>query len=285
MIIKVDDSGNMNEETIWSIKIPAVTNAKIFDRRTRYITVTAWKHLSKLVIKKFYIRIMEKKIKEYEKKIEFLEKKVSDLEKYNSGLRECLLKNVQFSTKLSNITYEMDCLLVKKGQEICELEKKIEESFTRATASESSSKLTDFDIDLTSEEHEENESTFSTDASGPSVNDYVNIFAHKKLDLKKDSNGFFNCSECGYKTSHSINFEHHYRRHTDEKPFGCKLCQKRYKSKWACIEHIRGHDDRFKLEYTVCNKKFMQSQTIIKHCTKMHDGKGYERKRRAKFRF
>jgi len=31
MIIKVDDSGNMNEETIWSIKIPSVTNAKIFD--------------------------------------------------------------------------------------------------------------------------------------------------------------------------------------------------------------------------------------------------------------
>ena len=30
MIIKVDDSGNMNEETIWSIKIPAVTNAKKF---------------------------------------------------------------------------------------------------------------------------------------------------------------------------------------------------------------------------------------------------------------
>ena len=51
---------------------------------------------------------------EYERKIEVLEKKVSDLEKRNEGLRECLLKNVKFSTQLSNITYEMDCLLVKK---------------------------------------------------------------------------------------------------------------------------------------------------------------------------
>ena len=57
---------------------------------------------------------MENKIREYEQKIEKLEKKVSDLEKYSAGLQECLLKNVQFATKLSNITYEMDCLLVKK---------------------------------------------------------------------------------------------------------------------------------------------------------------------------
>ena len=60
---------------------------------------------------------MKNVIVEYERKIEILEKKVSDLEKRNENLRECLLENVQFSANLSNITYEMDCLLVKKGQE------------------------------------------------------------------------------------------------------------------------------------------------------------------------
>ena len=40
---------------------------------------------------------MENKILEYEKKIE---RKVSDLEKHNAGLREVLINNVQFSTKL-----------------------------------------------------------------------------------------------------------------------------------------------------------------------------------------
>ena len=224
---------------------------------------------------------MENKIKEYENRIEFLEKKVSDLEKYNAGLREILLKNIEFSTKLSNITYEMDCLLVKRGHEIRELEKKIEESLARATACESSSKLTDFDIDMTFEDHDENDST----AHGPSVNDYVEIFAHTKVDLKKDSNGYFNCSECGYKTSNSSNFENHHRCHSDEKPFGCKLCRKRYRSKWACMEHIRVHDDRFKLECTVCNAKFIKSGTIIKHCKIMHGGRGYERKRRERHRF
>ena len=58
---------------------------------------------------------MKNLIVEYERKIEILEKKISDLEKRNENLRECLLKNVQFSANLSNITYEMDCLLVKKG--------------------------------------------------------------------------------------------------------------------------------------------------------------------------
>ena len=60
---------------------------------------------------------MKNVIVEYGRKIEILEKKVSDLEKRNENLRECLLENVQFSANLSNITYEMDCLLVKKGQE------------------------------------------------------------------------------------------------------------------------------------------------------------------------
>ena len=74
----------------------------------------------------------------------FLEKKVSDLEKYNASLRECLVQNIQFSTKLSNITYEMDCLLVKKGQEIRDLEKEIEQS----SKSEPSPKLMDFEMAL-----------------------------------------------------------------------------------------------------------------------------------------
>ena len=66
---------------------------------------------------------MKNKILEYERKIEALEKKVSDLENYNKNLRDCLLKNVKFSTDLSKITYEMDCLLVKKGKEIRDLKR------------------------------------------------------------------------------------------------------------------------------------------------------------------
>ena len=121
---------------------------------------------------------MENKITEYEKKIEFLEKKVSDLEKYNASLRECLLKNIQFSTKLSNITYEMDCLLVRKGQEIRDLEKKIEQS----SKSQPFPTLIDFEIEMTPEEHQK-DLVVSKSGSSEScdANDYVEtIFTPKK---------------------------------------------------------------------------------------------------------
>ena len=167
---------------------------------------------------------MENKIFEYERKIEVLEKNVSDLEKRNEGLREFLVKNVQFSTKLSNITYEMDCLLVKKAQEIRDLEIKLEESL----ASVNSIKVDDFDIDMTIEKDDEIE---DLNPQSLDVNYYVEVFAFKRLKLEKDSNGVYNCPECNYKTSNASNLDDHYRLHTNEKPFGCKLCQKRYKSK------------------------------------------------------
>ena len=228
---------------------------------------------------------MENKISEYEKKIAFLEKKVSDLEKYNAGLRECLVQNIQFSTKLSNITYEMDCLLVKKGQEIRDLEKKIEQS----SKPEVSPTLMDFEIEMTSEEHNEKDIT-ATKAGSPESCDldpynYVEtIFTPKKLDLVKESNGYFKCSQCDYKTMNSSTFECHYRCHTDEKPFGCKLCEKRFRSKSECVSHIRTHDDRFKLKCSVCDARFAESKKIIRHVQKLHNGKGYERKVRRTFK-
>ena len=167
---------------------------------------------------------MGNKMLEYERKIEVLEKKVSDLEKRNEGLRECLLKNVQFSTQLSNITYEMDCLLAKKGQEIRDLEKKLEQSFSRLNSVE----VVDFDIDMAVENDVDTEDLNSQPLD---VNDYVVVFPFNKLELDKDMDGCFKCPECNYKTPYSRDLENHYRLHTNEKPFGCKLCQKRYRTK------------------------------------------------------
>ena len=226
---------------------------------------------------------MENKISEYEKKIAFLEKKVSDLEKYNASLRECLVQNVQFSTKLSNITYEMDCLLEKKGQEIRDLEKNIKQT----SKSEPSPALMDFEIEMTSEERNDMKSlnAGSSESRDLDPNDYVEtIFTPKKLDLVKESNGYFKCSECDYKTMNSGTLESHYRCHTDEKPFGCKLCEKRFRSKGECVVHIRTHDDRFKLKCTVCDARFARSQYIIRHVQKFHNGKGYDRKVRRAFK-
>ena len=221
---------------------------------------------------------MENKIREYERKIEKLEKKVSDLEQYNARLRECLLKNAQFSNKLSNITYEMDCLLVKKGNEIRDLEKKLEESSMRLSRTESGDMLADFDIEIT--DYTSAKHAVSTTEEF-NVNDYVKTLAKRTMSAKKQPDGYFKCSECNHKTGDLSNYEAHFRtQHTDEKPFQCKLCEKTFNRKQACINHIRGHDDRFKLKCTVCDAKFVCSQALMKHGVNKHNGEGYTRKKR-----
>ena len=84
----------------------------------------------------------------------------------------------------------MDCLLVKKGHEIRDLEKSLEESLTRASKSEFISALNDFDIDMNSEDHADNEST-APNAAPLNVNDYVEMFDYRKMNPEKDSNVFF----------------------------------------------------------------------------------------------
>ena len=110
------------EKNIWLIWNQAAANRK----QLHGATYVENRYASTPLLSKFHLVKMENKIIEYEKKIEILERKVSDLEKHNAGLREVLINNVQFSTKLSNITYEMDCLLVKKSQEIRDLQELLE---------------------------------------------------------------------------------------------------------------------------------------------------------------
>ena len=185
-----------------------------------------------------------------------------------------LVKNVQFSTKLSNITYEMDCLLVKKGQEIRDLEKKLEESPMRFSQNEM---LTDFDIEMTIHDQPEILSE-STTESTINVNVYVKTLPIQKLDAKRNPDGHFKCTECDYKTTRFYNYEVHFRTHTGERPFQCKLCEKAFRHKTTCISHIRMHDDRFKLKCSVCDAKFFCRQKIISHTQRKHNGESYTRK-------
>ena len=127
------------------------------------------------------------------------------------------------------------------------------------------------------------ENSVETEASNPrppDINDHMEIFPFDRLEPEKDSNGYYNCPDCSHKTQNSGNIEVHYRGHTGEKPFECKLCQKRFTSKNSCTLHIRGHDDRLKLKCSICDAKFVNSKAILRHVERLHNGKGYERKKR-----
>ena len=112
------------------------------------------------------------------------------------------------------------------------------------------------------------------------MNEYVKTLPIKKLTMKRQSDGHFKCSECDYKTTRYDNYEGHFRTHTDERPFQCKLCKKTFRQKTYCVTHIRMHDDRFKLKCTICDAKFSCYQAIIRHTKREHNGEGYTRQRR-----
>ena len=120
---------------------------------------------------------MKNKIREYERNIEILEKQVLKLDKENVDLRQCLLRNVKFSTKLSKIIYEMDCLLDNKGREVRDLEKKLEESLTKHSQVGTNEMVMDFDMDLNDEDAIQLE-TIDDDLKPEdlNVNDYLKTY-------------------------------------------------------------------------------------------------------------
>ena len=84
--------------------------------------------------------------------------------------------------------------------------------------------LEDFDIHLDMNDGVQLE----LDASSDGVlnpTDYLVTLEYKRLNQKRDLNGDYKCTECDYQTRRIDNFESHFRQHTDEKPFQCKLCE------------------------------------------------------------
>ena len=214
---------------------------------------------------------------EYEAKIEFLEKRVSELELRNSGLKQCLSQHMEFSTKLSNIIFEMDCLLEKKGKEIAQLQAELE--------NRNKVQVDDFTIDLgTENDSNEARSDCKSEKQAADAKDYVIELGISKLDLERSSDGLYHCpdTECRFKNMNQWTVELHFLIHSGEKAFQCKLCNAQFKQKTECLAHIRQHDDKFKIKCSLCDEKFTRRQLLIIHGNRYHDGGGYVLLKRAK---
>ena len=104
------------------------------------------------------------------------------------------------------------------------------------------------------------------------VTEYIVSLEPKSVKFKKDKHGHNKCPKkaCGYTNKSLGNITKHYRTHTGEKPFQCKLCDRKFAQKITCIEHIRTHDDRLKLKCPKCEAIFASKQYMKEHISQFH---------------
>ena len=62
----------------------------------------------------------------------------------------------------------------------------------------------------------------------------------------------------------------HKRRHTEQKPYECDVCNKRFTNTSSLIVHKRTHTGEKPYECDVCSKQFSSSRSLSRHKVRVH---------------
>ena len=79
------------------------------------------------------------------------------------------------------------------------------------------------------------------------------------------------CPTCGEKCGSKASLRRHTIRHTGQRPYKCKTCEKGFFDNQVRRIHERIHQDTFEFQCNHCEKQFHQSHQLVAH-TKRHNG-------------